>query len=63
MSQETWRSSRSASQAYNRRDVEAFLEVAHPDVEWHPAAFRALIGAEAAVYRHHDGYTTDVSRS
>ena len=55
MSQENVEVFRSASQAYNRRDVEAFLEVAHPDVEWHPAAFRALIGAEAAVYRRHDG--------
>jgi ketosteroid isomerase-like protein len=55
MSQENVEVFRSASEAYNRRDVEALLEVAHPDVEWHPAAFRALIGAEAAVYRHHDG--------
>ena len=55
MSQENIEAFRSASQAYNRRDVEAFLEVAHPDVEWHPAASRALIGADAAVYRRHDG--------
>ena len=55
MSQENVELFRSASEAYNRRDVEARIEVAHPDVEWHPAAFRALIGAEAAVYRQHDG--------
>jgi ketosteroid isomerase-like protein len=55
MSQENVEVFKGATEAYNRRDVEAFLEVAHPDVEWHPAAFRALVGAEAAVYRHHDG--------
>jgi ketosteroid isomerase-like protein len=55
MSQENVEIFRSASEAYNRRDVEALLEVAHPDVEWHPAAFRALTGAEGSVYRQHKG--------
>ena len=41
--------------AYNRRDVEALLEVAHPNVEWHPAGVRALTGDDAGVYRGHDG--------
>jgi ketosteroid isomerase-like protein len=55
MSQDNVEVFRRTSEAYNRRDVEGLLEFAHPDVEWHPAAFRALIGAEAAVYRKHDG--------
>jgi ketosteroid isomerase-like protein len=55
MSQENVEAFRGASEAYNRRDAEALVEFAHPDVEWHPAAFRALVGAEAAVYRGHDG--------
>lgn len=45
---------RRVSDAYNRRDVDAFLELAHPEVEWHPA-FQVLLGGEAAVYRRHDG--------
>jgi ketosteroid isomerase-like protein len=40
--------------AFNRHDVEAALEVAHPDLEWHPAFGEALLGA--SVYRGKDGF-------
>jgi ketosteroid isomerase-like protein len=39
--------------AYDRRDAEAFLEDAHPDVEWRPA-FQMLLGGSATVFRGHD---------
>jgi ketosteroid isomerase-like protein len=55
MSQENVEIFSRGTEAYNARNVEAFLELAHPDVEWHPAALQALTGAEAGVYRQHDG--------
>jgi ketosteroid isomerase-like protein len=39
--------------AYNRRDAGAFLEDAHPDVEWRPV-FQMLLGGGATVFRGHD---------
>jgi ketosteroid isomerase-like protein len=39
--------------AYNRRDAGAFLEDAHPDVEWRPV-FQTLLGGGATVFRGHD---------
>ena len=34
----------------NRRDIESFLEMLDPEVEWHPALV-ALLEGEATVYR------------
>jgi ketosteroid isomerase-like protein len=39
--------------AYNRRDAGAFLEDAHPDVEWRPV-FQTLLGGGATIFRGHD---------
>jgi ketosteroid isomerase-like protein len=41
-----------AVDAYSRRDVEAFLKNAHPDVEWYPFTAQAE-GGEA--YHGHEG--------
>ena len=40
--------------AYNRRDVEAMVDGADPDVTWQPGVLRGL-GGQAAVYRGHEG--------
>jgi ketosteroid isomerase-like protein len=40
--------------AYNRRDVEAMLELVDPDVEWY-AALDVLLGGDETVYRGYDG--------
>ena len=37
---------------YNRRDVEALLEVLDPEVEWHPALMGSLTGAATAYHGH-----------
>ena len=49
MSQENVETFTRAIDAYNRRDVEAMVEVVDPEVEWRPA------WGEAAVYRGHQG--------
>ena len=54
MSQENVETTRAGLDAWSRRDVEALIELLHPEVEWHPALQR-LVGGEAAVYRGHDG--------
>ena len=54
MSQENVDVVREAVDAYNRRDLEALMEVHDPGVEWHPA-IQALLGGEAAVYWGHEG--------
>jgi ketosteroid isomerase-like protein len=54
MSEENVEMVRRALEAYNRRDIEAVLEIHDPDVEWHPA-LQALLGGEATVYRGHEG--------
>lgn len=41
-------------EAGNRFDVEALLELADPEVEWH-AAIQVMLGGSAGVYRGHDG--------
>jgi ketosteroid isomerase-like protein len=41
-----------AADAYTRGDLEAYLETAHPDVEWYPFTAEAE-GGEA--YRGHEG--------
>jgi ketosteroid isomerase-like protein len=43
---------RAAVDAFNRRDLDAFLEWAHPDVEWHPVTAQAEGGG---VFRGHEG--------
>ena len=54
MSQENVETTRAGLDAWSRRDIEALIELLHPEVEWHPALQR-LVGGEAAVYRGHDG--------
>jgi ketosteroid isomerase-like protein len=41
-------------EAYNRRDVEALLADAHPEIEWQPALLVKL-GGKATTYRGHAG--------
>jgi ketosteroid isomerase-like protein len=53
MSQDNVAVFRRGAEAYNRRDAEAFLEDAHPDVEWRPV-FQTLLGGGATVFRGHD---------
>jgi ketosteroid isomerase-like protein len=45
---------RRAVDAYNRRDIDAFLEIFDPMVETHPLNL-AMFGQAATVYRGHDG--------
>jgi ketosteroid isomerase-like protein len=60
------RAVRLQAEAYNRRDLEAALTAAHPDLEFHPAQAWVDSGLVEACYRGHDGYrryvaaTTDV---
>ena len=41
-------------EAWNRKDLDAFLETWHPDCEWRPAFPRSLEGV-GAVYRGREG--------
>jgi ketosteroid isomerase-like protein len=50
MSQENVEIVKRGVDPYNRRDVEALLEVLDPDVEWHPGVLIPFEG-EARVYR------------
>jgi ketosteroid isomerase-like protein len=54
MSQENVETFKRAVEAYGRRDDEALLEVLDAEVELYPALLVAF-GAEANVYRGHDG--------
>jgi len=54
MSRENVDAFRRAVEAYNRRDVEALVVHAHPDIEWRPAILMKLSGKDT-VYRGHDG--------
>jgi ketosteroid isomerase-like protein len=54
MSRENIEAIKRGVEAYNRRDVDAFLEIHDPDVEWHPA-LQPMLGGEATVYRGHEG--------
>jgi ketosteroid isomerase-like protein len=54
MSQENVEAFRRATDAYNRRDVEALLDEAHPEVEWHSVILARLEGG-APVYRGREG--------
>jgi ketosteroid isomerase-like protein len=42
-------------EAVNRRDIEAVLEEADPEVEWPHPGFHVALGGEATVYRGHEG--------
>ena len=54
MSQENVEAFKRAIEAYNRRDIDTFVEEIDPDVEWH-GALQALLESEATVYRGHEG--------
>ena len=54
MSEENVEQTNRAADAYNRRDVEAMLELLDPEVEWH-SALSILLNGKAAVYRGHRG--------
>jgi ketosteroid isomerase-like protein len=54
MSQDNVEAFKRAIQAYNRRDIDAFLEEIDPEVEWH-GALQALLESEATMYRGHEG--------
>ena len=40
--------------AYNRRDIDAFLEGFDPEIEWHSLT-QVMFGGEQSVYRGHRG--------
>jgi ketosteroid isomerase-like protein len=54
MSRENVEAFKRGVEAYNRRDIDAFLEEIDPEVEWH-GALQALLESEAPVYRGHEG--------
>ena len=54
MSREDVEAFKRAIQAYNRRDIDAFLEEIDPEVELH-GALQPLLESEATVYRGHEG--------
>src|SRR3954451_23857612 len=54
MSQEDVETFKPAIEAYNRRDIDAFLEGIDPKVELH-GALQALLESEATVYWGHEG--------
>jgi ketosteroid isomerase-like protein len=54
MSQENVEVFREAIKAYNRRDIDAFLDAFDPMVETHPLTL-AMFGQETTVYRGHEG--------
>jgi ketosteroid isomerase-like protein len=54
MSQENVEAFKRAIEAYNRRDIDAFLEQIDAEVEWH-GALQALLESEGTEYRGHEG--------
>jgi uncharacterized protein len=54
MSQENVEVFQRAVEAYNRGDVDAFLEAFDPGLEWHPL-IQVMFGGESRVYRGHEG--------
>ena len=54
MAQEDLEAFRRGSDAYNRFDVQALLEVLDPDVEWHDA-LQVMLGGQATTVQGHDG--------
>jgi ketosteroid isomerase-like protein len=54
MSEENVEAFKRGIEAYNRRDVDALLEVIEPEVEWR-GALQASLEGEAPAYRGHAG--------
>jgi ketosteroid isomerase-like protein len=54
MSQENVGAFKRAVAAYNRRDIDAFVEEFHPEAEWHSLT-QVMFGGKEAVYRGHRG--------
>ena len=54
MSQENVEAFTRAVEAYNRRDVDAFIAVFDPAVEWRPLT-QVVFGEQSTVYRGHEG--------
>jgi ketosteroid isomerase-like protein len=54
MSQENVEAFRRAVDAYNRRDIDGFLEIFDPLAETHPLTL-AMFGQETTTYRGHEG--------
>ena len=54
MSQENVEAFKRAVAAYNRRDIDAFLEAFDPEIEWHSLT-QVMFGGEQSVYRGHRG--------
>lgn len=54
MSDENVEAFRRGLEAYNRRDIDAFLELFDPAAEIHPLTL-AMFGGEGTVYRGHEG--------
>jgi ketosteroid isomerase-like protein len=54
MSEENVEAFRRAMEAYNRRDIDAFLQAFDSRVEIHPLTL-AMFGQETTVYRGHEG--------
>ena len=50
MSEENVEAFKHGTELLNRRDIESFLEMLDPEVEWHPGLV-ALLEGEATVYR------------
>src|SRR5262245_49556397 len=55
MSEENVEALKRGTAAFNRRDVDAALEVLDNEVELHLMLFAAMIGERASVYRRHEG--------
>ena len=54
MSQDNVEAFKRAIEAYNRRDIDAFLEQIDAEVEWH-GALQALLESKGTEYRGHEG--------
>ena len=54
MSEEKVETFKRAVAAYNRRDIDAFLEAFDPEIEWHSLT-QVMFGGEQSVYRGHRG--------
>jgi uncharacterized protein len=54
MSKENVEAFKRATEAANRRDIEAALEELDPELEWHPS-IQMFLGGDATVYRGHAG--------
>ena len=56
MSQENVETVRRVFDAFNRRDIAAFLELLDPDVEWRPV-LPVVLGGEATVSRARSSFS------